>query len=626
MGRLSLPRAQAIRQEKVNEFLGADYSQSSDISKSRSPDTMNMIRDTPGKVRKWMGYAFIKEYTDKRINGVHIYKGANFTKRIIHAGDTLYLDNGAEVFNDETMIDGMNDDYSVSVQIEGNLCIFDGLKMRIVKNTGEDTFSIQNAEDLAKIPMVIISRNPSGGGTTLDAVNLLTPKREVGFLGTGTDKIYQLPSVGIDEEAVTAKFLNADGSYTQKTEGSDFTVDRTLGKVTFATAPPEPSVTGKDNVFITYAKTVEGYADRINKATVCSLYGSYGALDRVFCAGGYKGNYDYYSQLNDPTYFGDLSYSIIGGDNSNIMGYTIINDRLATHLDDSYNDTNTIFREGVILNDKTIFRLTGSCQGDGAASKYAFAVLSAEPVYMAKRGVYAVTSTDYTNEKYAQNRSYYIDELLTKQDLSTAYSCVHDGFYLVAAGEYIFALDSLQLSRERNLPYSTRLYEGYARNGINARILWEQDGEVWFGTETGAIKQFYTDKNLLASYNDEGRAIPAVWSTPFIDGSEFHYKKKYKRIAVLLGAAVATSCRIYAEYDGIKELIYDYDGIARYFSYSQFQYSKMSYKTDQTAQLIIEKLSGIKPDSRKVKFIFENDLLDEPFALENSSVEYVQTR
>ena len=160
---------------------------------------------------------------------------------------------------------------------------------------------------------------------------------------------------------------------------------------------------------------------------------------------------------------------------------------------------------------------------------------------------------------------------------------------------------------------------------INARILWEHNGILYFGTENGSVDEFFTDYNLLSSYNDEGRPISAMWTTPPFYGKDFQNKKTMKRIALLLGSAVATSCRIWAVYDGERELIYDYDGIARYFSYSQFTYSKMSYKTDRTAQRIKEKLSGIKPENG-ITFEFENDLVNEPFSLEECAIEFLEKR
>lgn len=46
-----------------------------------------------------------------------------------------------------------------------------------------------------------------------------------------------------------------------KTEGTDFTVNRETGAVTFLTVPGKSPLNGEDNVKITAYRTVEGYAD-----------------------------------------------------------------------------------------------------------------------------------------------------------------------------------------------------------------------------------------------------------------------------------------------------------------------------------------------------------------------------
>ena len=612
---------------KIESFLGADLSQSgNNINSTRSPACPNMIRESPGKVRKWIGYHTVKEYP-ARINGIHFFRDVDGDKRLIHAGTTIYLDGGTDLVSDDTVLTtDANDNFSKSVQINSMLCFFDGKKYRIFrKNSGN--YELVDAESIAYVPTTVVARLPSGGGTPLDPINLLSKERTIGVNGDGTTKVYQLPEKSLDADLVTVKRRNADGSETDLIETTDFTVNRTTGQVTFSTAPPVPVPSGEDNIFITYAKTVAGYADRINKCDICVAYGENGSRDRVFCAGNPDNiNRDYFCAPNDPTYFGDLNYSILGGGGSKIMGYTVVSDKLATHLDRSDDDTNIILREASILNEKVVFRLAGGLQGYGAISKHSFATLAVEPVYASKQGIQAITMSDYSSERYAQNRSFYLDGMLQTLDLTESFGCVFKDFYLFTAGEYLFALDSLQVSRSKDKPYATRQYEGYYRTGINARVLWEQDNKLCFGCADGKIKEFHTDYKALSSYSDDGAPIAAQWATPEFYGQDFFNKKKFKNIAVLLGAAVATGCRIWVVYDGLKELVLDYDSTARYFSYSQFSYSKMSYKTDRTPQMIMEKLSGVKPDSRKVQFIFENDVLNEPFLLAESAIEFTEKR
>ena len=63
--------------------------------------------------------------------------------------------------------------------------------------------------------------------------------------------------------------MNSEGEWIDKKEGTDFTVDREKGIVTFSKAPGEPPVNGQDNVKITAAKDRGGYVER-STAAPCS--------------------------------------------------------------------------------------------------------------------------------------------------------------------------------------------------------------------------------------------------------------------------------------------------------------------------------------------------------------------
>ena len=43
-------------------------------------------------------------------------------------------------------------------------------------------------------------------------------------------------------------------------------------------------------------------------------------------------NYDWYSGMNDPTYWADTAYAVLGTQQSAIVGYSIVNERLATDV------------------------------------------------------------------------------------------------------------------------------------------------------------------------------------------------------------------------------------------------------------------------------------------------------
>ncbi len=136
------------------------------------------------------------------------------------------------------------------------------------------------------MPILTISRQPSGGGTSYEGLNLLQPKFEGDFLVDADHKdakVFQLSFGGLDEAAVTVQVMTADSDWADKTEGTDFTVDRETGAVTFTTAPGATPVSGTDNVKITASRTVTGYADRVNRCVLA--YSLAWQVRRIACFG-----------------------------------------------------------------------------------------------------------------------------------------------------------------------------------------------------------------------------------------------------------------------------------------------------------------------------------------------------
>ena len=240
-------------------------------------------------------------------------------------------------------------------------------------------------------------------------------------------------------------------------------------EVTFSTTyhPPVTPVAGTDNikVYASYVPT-SANADLINHCRFGCLFGVNGASDRLFVSGnGYQGddldefgnrvgsyelkNRDWYSERYDPTYFPDIGYSELGSDTSAIMGYAVVNSYLATFKDNSEPSQTVFIREGDMTvsdldgdgneNTQPTFKLINTLQGAGAISNYCFDYLEVEPIFLSKLGIYSLTSQDITGEKYAQNRSYYLNNKLMKErNLNNAIGFVWKDYY-------VFCLQYLRL-------------------------------------------------------------------------------------------------------------------------------------------------------------------------------------
>lgn len=610
MAQFSVPAAPSRSILVIDEFHGVDFTNSpTNVDEKKSPNAPNMIRDVPGKVRKGMGWHTVKQYSE-RINGVHFRR--EDTDGLVHSGTKLYK-------GDDEVYSEANDERSQSWQFGENLYIVDGKALLTYDGT-----DVKLTSTAAKIPTLTIAKSPTGGGTPFEDLNLIQPAFIELFAGTETDKVYSMTFSGLDA-VVLVEELQSNGTWKTLSAGTDYTADLAAGKVTFTTAPGKSPITGEDNVRITASRLVAGYADRINKCRFGTLFGVNGAADRLFLSGNPDFiNYDWHSGQNDPTYWPDTGYSVIGTEKSAIVGYSIINDRLATHKDDQADGRNVVIRQGDLVDSEAVFPVVNTLQGQGAVATYSFAYLVNEPLFLTKLGVYAITAQDITGEKYAQNRSFFVNgKLLKEENLQEAFAFVYKDLYWLCINGVAYILDGLQpLQTDKSMPYSTRQYAAFYRTNVPARVMWEREGQLFFGSPDGRICQFYDDPASQLSYNDDGQPIYCCWETPDFSGKLFYKNKTFRFLAVRLAAAIATSVKLYGRRRGIWTFIKEDDTRARYFNWQYLDWSKFSWSNDETPQVITTKVRIKKVD--KSRFRLENDVLNEPFGINDVAIEYVE--
>lgn len=585
-----------------------------------------MIRSSPGRVRKRLGYAKTASY-DGRINGRFVLDGVD----IIHAGTKLYA-------GDTLISSAMNDAFSVGKNFDKALYLLDGAHYYKVTHTG-DSFTVSNVSDSAYIPRIVINKNPDGtGGHTYEDINLLSDKWTESFYvgeATKTATMFQLSLEGLDNTTVTARVMQADGTFSDKTEDADFTVNRTTGTVTFTTAPGKSPLEGADNVYITASKDRSGSRSRITNSDTCIVYGETGT--RLFVTGdpNFK-NRDFWSAQNDFSYFSDLSYSILGEDSERIVGYSIVGDKIAAHKSGS---TGAVYvRTGSTVtetdeNGNTVetfaFKTGNVITGHGAIALHSFIPTDNEPLFLSSTGIFALTASDVTGERYVQSRSFYINpKLLAESGIADAYACIHKDFYFISAGSGVYVLDLLQKHYEQGEPYSNYQYEAFYLTGIPARVMWDDNGVLCFGTADGTVCKFNTDEDSTNFYSDtlDGETYTPVvcqWETPDIDGDTFYTSKHFKYLACRLSAFVRTSVDASAMCSGKWISILAGARTARFFSWADIDWSKWTWSTDRTPRVLGRKLDIRNLD--KVRFKFSN-ANEEPFGIESIAVEYVETK
>ena len=603
----------------------------------RVSSTTNAATETAYKKLAWTiapednDGKWIKTDNIKPVYGCHQLVYGSTKEDIYHVGKEFYKWNKtSDVIT--KIYTTASEKLSQAWQINNKLYIIDGSDLY---QYTAGTTTIESASTNAYIPLVTIGKSPSGGGTSYEPLNMLQPGFYEQFTVDHASESavnFQLSFNNLDNTEVKAWVLNSQGTWVLKVENTDFTVTRATGLVTFNTAPGESPVSGEDNVKILAYRTVEGYADRVKKCTIGTLYGINGAMDRLFLSGNpdYP-NWDFFSQQNDPTYFPDLGYSVIGNASSAIVGYAIVNNYLATFKNKQDNSPAVFIRQGELMENEVtglseaVFRLINTLLGEGVVSPYAYGALPTEPLFLTKLGVYAVTPQDITGEKYQQKRSFYLDGELTKErNLEDAKAVIYKDQYILALNEKLYILDGLQATRtDRSEPYATRQYAGFFCTNIPAFTIWVEDNALWIGTDAGKICRFETDIDSLDSYNDDGYKIYCCWETCDLDGALFYKKEFFKYFAVRVKAALRTSVKLYLQKFGLWHFAKEDLRKGIYFDFEHVDFERFSFSTDTTDKVIATKVRARRVD--KARFRVENDKLNEPLGLINLALEYTES-
>lgn len=615
------------KEEKYELYLSATQDFPSENIGSISTIKANFSTISPGdhKVKTQITHLEVQTF---EVKDSYYVSPCNY---LYHVGSSIYARTGKN--NDFIEIyTKANKHRSCSWQLGEKCYVIDGNNIYIASLDSGVPFEPIGQEN-AFIPKVTIAKEPTGGGTARDPINLLQPGFYELFQGKASVKKYQLSFKDLDATTCKAWLLNSEAEWIEKSENTDFTVNRATGEITFTTAPGVSPIDGEDNVKILAYRTVEGYRERVTKCTFGVLFGVAGACDRIFLSGNEDHpNWDFYSQKDDPTYFPDTGYSVLGSEQSRVSGYSIVSNYLAT-FKDGFDQSQTVFiREGDMLEtgdeeNKTsepVFKLINTLQGEGVVSPYSFGYMQTEPVFLTRSGVYAITEQDISGEKYSQNRSFYLDGVLRKEEnKQNGQAVIYNNQYVLALNGKLYILDGLQATRtDKSEPYATRQYAGFICDNVPANCIWVDD-QICFGTNDGKVCRFFSDDKALESYNDDGKAIYACWETPDLDDQLFYKNKTFRYLAVRLMQSLKTTAKMYSRKLGVWTRIYENVVISNPIDFENLDFDLFTFSIDTTEKLMHTKVRVKKVD--KARFKIENGEVNEPFGLSDLALEYIQS-
>jgi len=609
-------RGAGITRTRYAAFRGADFSTDPSLVEScRSPLCTNIVADGGGMPQKRLGYRTVQSLGDT----VYGLFGAEFggtVKHLVHAGTKLYAwaDDGTPA----VLLSGLPRRKSRAVFLAGKLWIvtgggfysYDGTEAKRVSASG------------AYVPTTTITRSPSGGGVSYEAVNLLTPYRKNAFQTDGKSVKFTLDGE-IDASGAVRAWVWGE-------EVTDFTLDRAAGTITFPSAPAAPDAGASDGLVVQFPHTVEGYADRIDKCTIITTYGI-GTNDRAVLSGnGDLPNVDWTSGMNDPTYFPDLLYNEVGSEATAILGYCRLGRSLGIVKEDNGQDSTIYLRTAELQDSEIAQPQQQAVAGVGSIAPGSFASLLDDPLFLSRNGVMAVATNSYTSEKITQGRSFYVNNKLNDEpEREKAEAVIWNGMYMLAlTNGHVYALDGRQNKTYRSAALGDYVYEGYYFENIPASCWLNRragaEESLYFGTADGRICKLNTDIEDMSRYSDDGAAISAVWATKYDDdGTPAVLKTLLKRgCCVTIKPYARSSAEVYIRADRTGGHEKKVAGKPMdILDFSDIDFERITFNTDESPQEIF--LNRKVKNYKRLQIIVRNQEPNEGFGIFQITKHYV---
>lgn len=322
-------------------------------------------------------------------------------------------------------------------------------------------------------------------------------------------------------------------------------------------------IEGSNNITVKFPCYVEGNADLINKCHFGIMFGNNNSKNRLFLSGNKEfKNKDWHSSEIDSSYtddtslitenygyFEDLSECIYGETDNAVVAYDIVsNDKLLVLKDYSDKETTVYFRQPQLvtaingsgtavtgINDETLyqeeFSLSKGNNSVAGISPKAIVNFNGDTLFISNDK--QVVGLDLTgivgdNQRYANSRSYYIDEELKHHDFSNAFLWTNNKYLFVVLEDKIFVTH-----------YETKhdnQYEWFLLDVKNVSCVFEKDEVIYLGRTDGTLHKFsqiYKDaKKVFAGYgitrlsvNEETELITASEYLSVLDEEKKYFFK-----------------------------------------------------------------------------------------------------
>lgn len=501
-------------------------------------------------------------------------------------------------------------------------------------SVGPASYTYSAVCERVKIPIVFIGKTPQGEGVAYEPINMLTDYVCEQFQGDGASTNFKL-SFTIESSPVV-HFLNENGEWTADSIGI-YGPNESKHEIVFMNPPPNPLVTGEDNIRIYYKKPHDS-SNPLYSCKIACNYGVGGYKDRLFLSGGTNSNYIYYSAMEDYTYFPETSYLTIGDERNKIQMLSGQDTNLAVFTSDKcYLVSGNVNSNMSDFSSDAIFTITHIFESAKPIENTTPIVFNNELIYLSEKGIVAITPSNVLDERYAQVRSERINYWLLREQLEGATLCVCKDLLFVqpAENEYLYIFDGDQFSSTNSEPFSYRQYEAFVWKSsvFESNFIWNEDDYVYLFSGKSIYRIPLIPGTSNEDYSDtigeDNYPVSAFWETPNIYGNAFYNKKSFSRLGILLkktinsidAKEVNTTVKVYYKKNNEEwKMLKNYSAEQCIFRYDYMNYALFSYMPVGKTYNIFKKIKIKKAQSLKLRFV--NDIPGMPLYLQAFGLEY----
>lgn len=563
----------------INKFLGLNTSLSQTELKIGECTELRNFRITNNyKPEKRSGHKTFKDFGNNKPCYGH-WSGLLGSKNIIlttNDGKLREYNVGTALWSDVGAI----------AEAPTSMMFFDG-KVYILNGTQYKQYDGTTYQDIVPYePVIAAGTPPTGGGTLFEEINLLTGAKWQWFVGTAGATEYVLAEQNID-----ATLVQATVNGVVKVEITDFTVNRTTGKVTFLVAPGLNA-----DVRIRWVKVISGNADLVKNHKYMIKFGPSNDTNIFIWGNSNEKNVYRVSGTLKPNYFASGAFYKVSDSEYPVTNLQPQYDRLIvfksnrTHytyaqLNPLY-DTNTGLNKYIYpsydLNDVVGNEVFNSCQ-----------LIENNPISIMSNSIRLWSNTQIEDERDAKIISTRIEERLNAINMTDAvtFDNQKETELWINVGTIVYIYN-----------YGNDTW--YEFDNITAYWFESIGGSVYYGSN-GKIERF-------EGLNDNGVAIMAVGKTGFMDFGLYEYFKT--TTDAWFSIAPASRTRINFKFPTNKKNENDpklktFTKGYILFDFESLDFGDWSFETNRNPQTF-----RIKPNAKSytsIQVIFWNDALDE---------------